>query len=438
MAAEAPTINHGTGRCITFGGFRVDQAIAREILRVLRPAAIEAALTTATAAAEETAVTERALALELREARYEAERAQRQYDAVEPEHRLVAATLEQRRNTVLDRVHRLEQRLAALQAEADRRALPDRATLLRVAEDFPQVWADRTTDVRTKKRIVRLVIEEILAKALVEPQPHIELVIHWVGGKHTRLLLPRNRTGQHRRCTDRAIVEVVQDLARRLPDGQVARVLNRLGYRTGVGNGWTQGRVASLRGYHRIRAFERTTDRTTTLTIDEAAPALGVSTTTVRRLIARAPRARRLLEALGCPGLTFRAFSQAELRAVLVDRLGVPPAACPAAQLAYDLRQLRGKGVVWKADGRHRYTLTDLGYRVVVSCTKLPQRLLTPILDSLEAAARPAVARSAHPVDRALTGLNDSFDHLAEVSGLNSRHETPKKFTIQTRPVSLE
>jgi hypothetical protein len=86
-----------------------------------------------------------------------------------------------------------------MQAEADRRALPDRATPLRLAEDFPQVWADRTTDVRTKKRIVRLVIEEILAKALVEPQPHIELVIHWVGGKHTRLLIPGNRTGQHRR-----------------------------------------------------------------------------------------------------------------------------------------------------------------------------------------------------------------------------------------------
>jgi hypothetical protein len=69
-------------------------------------------------------------------------------------------------------------------------------------------------------------------------------------------------------------------------------------------------------------------------------------------------------------------------------------------------------------DGRHRYTLTDLGYRVVVYCTKRHQRLITPILDSLEAAAWPAVARSAHPVDRALTGLNDSFDYLAEVSGL--------------------
>jgi hypothetical protein len=126
----------------------------------------------------------------------------------------------------------------------------------------------------------------------------------------------------------------------------------------------------------------------------------------------------RLLAALGCAGLTFKAFSQAELRAVLVDQLGVPPAECTPAQLAYDLRKLRAKGVVRKVDGRHLYTLTDLGYRVAVYWTKLDQRLLTPVLDSLEAVARPAVAASAHPLDRALTRLNASFDQLAEVAGL--------------------
>lgn len=131
-----------------------------------------------------------------------------------------------------------------------------------------------------------------------------------------------------------------------------------------------------------------------------------------------APRAMRLLEALGCAGLTFKAFSQADLRTVLVDRLGVEPVECPPASLAYDLRKLRGKGVVRKVDGRNLYTLTDLGYRVAVYCTKLHQRLLTPTLDSLEALERPAVAVSTHHLDRALTRLNASFDHLAEVAGL--------------------
>ena len=67
------------------------------------------------------------------------------------------------------------------------------------------------------------------------PREQIDLTIHWKGGKHTELVIPRNRTGQHRRVTDRAIVDVVRDLARVQPDQHIARVLNRLGYRTGSG-----------------------------------------------------------------------------------------------------------------------------------------------------------------------------------------------------------
>jgi len=131
-----------------------------------------------------------------------------------------------------------------------------------------------------------------------------------------------------------------------------------------------------------------------------------------------APRTMRVLEALGCAGLTFKAFSQADLRAVLVDRLGVDPVEWTPARLAYDLSKLRGKGVVRKVQGRNLYTLTDLGYRVVVYCTKLHQRLLSPALDSLESAVRPLVAASSHRLDRALAQLNASFDELAAVAGL--------------------
>jgi excisionase family DNA binding protein len=278
-------INHGVGRCISFGGLRVDEAIEREILRVLTPGAIEAARARADAAIEETTATRRALELELREARYEAERARRQYDAVEPEHRLVAETLEQRWNAALERVRTLEARLTAIETAAQRDRPPDRASVLALAQDFPRVWTDPATDIRTKKRIVRLLIEEIIAKVTSEPHPQIELIIHWKGGKHTRLVIPRNRTGQHRYCTDRAVIDVVRDLARSMPDAGIARILNLLGYRTGAGNTWTQHRVLSLRSHHRIPAFDRATDRPKLLTIADAAQALGVSPATVRRMI---------------------------------------------------------------------------------------------------------------------------------------------------------
>src|SRR5262249_45332280 len=140
-----------------------------------------------------------------------------------------------------------------------------------------------TPERRTKKRLVRLLIEEIVAK--LPGEGAVELVIHWKGGKHTILHVTRNRTGRHRYCTSREVVDVVRDLARCAPDGQIARVLNRLGYQTGAGNGWTQGRVASLRSYHRIPTFDPEVDRAATLTIEMAAGELGVSTMTVRRMI---------------------------------------------------------------------------------------------------------------------------------------------------------
>lgn len=280
-------LNHGTDWCLAFGGLRVDEAIEREILRVLRPGAIEAALATSTAATDDVDAQRRAVDLELRAARYEAERARRQYDVVEPEHRLVAETLEQRWNTALARVQALEERLVALDATAAATTPPDRAQLLQLAEDFPRVWTGAATDMRLKKRIVRLLIEEIVVSTIASATPQLVLIIHWKGGKHTRLVIPRNRKGQHRYVTDRAIVDVVRELARAQPDQHIARVLNRLGYRTGADHAWTQSRVAGLRSHHHIPAFDRSVDRPALLTMADTATRLGVSATTVRRMITR-------------------------------------------------------------------------------------------------------------------------------------------------------
>lgn len=269
--------------CFTVGTRRVDEAIEREVVRVVAPGAIEAALDAAHQADAETEATRGALDLELRQARYEADRAQRQYDAVEPENRLVSATLERRWNAALARVTELEHRLAARTPAAPPVQI-DRAQLRALAEDVPAVWQRPTTDIPLKKRIVRLLIEEIVATATAEP-PEVTLVVHWKGGKHTQLAVRKNRVGGHRYCTDRAVIDVVRDLARSLPDGEIARILNRLGYQTGQRNSWTAARVARLRYGHQIPAVDRTAARL--LTMWDAARALGVSPMTVRRLITR-------------------------------------------------------------------------------------------------------------------------------------------------------
>lgn len=127
----------------------------------------------------------------------------------------------------------------------------------------------------------------------------------------------------------------------------------------------------------------------------------------------------RLLAALGCAGLTFKAFSYADLRAVLAERFGAEAAHVTPARLSYQLTKLRGKGLLRKEDGRTRYTLTDRGYRVALYFTKLYQRLLSPALDSLDRVLPAGLVGSPHRLDRALVTLNAEFDHLAELPGLS-------------------
>lgn len=282
-SCRGAAINHGADRCISFGGLKVDVAVESEVLRVLTPGAIEAALDKAQRATERTDEVVRALTLEHEEARYQAARAERQYDAVEPENRLVAETLERRWNEALARVGELDRRLEQLKSERSRQPMPDRERLLTLARRFPETWSNPATDYRVKKRLVRLLIEEIIASVVAEQS--IQLIIHWKGGKHSILYVRKSRIGEHRHTTQREVVEVVRELARTLPNAQIARVLNRLGYRTGAGNTWIQARVASLRNHNGIAVFNSERDRDRVVTIGEAAQILEISTEAVRKLI---------------------------------------------------------------------------------------------------------------------------------------------------------
>ena len=140
---------------------------------------------------------------------------------------------------------------------------------------------------RLKKRIVRTLIEEILVD-VDEESARIHMVVRWAGGQHARLSVRKRRKGQHRYTTDRKVVEIARELAAMLPDGQIARVLNRLGLKTGRNNNWTAGRVNSLRHYRGIPVYDpETCKREGLLTLKEAAASLDVSPPVVARLLRR-------------------------------------------------------------------------------------------------------------------------------------------------------
>jgi len=250
-------LDNGEPRCIAFGGLRVDDAIQEALLQVVGPGAVEAAVQAQTEAASRSDQVREVLKRDLEAARYAADRAFRQYDATDPANRLVAGELEARWNTALARQAEIEAKIAAHDAAAKpgQNAIP--VFFATLAEDLQSVWNAPTTDARLKKRIVRTLIQEVIADIdckAAEGSGEIVLVIHWIGGVHTDLRLPRRRRGG-RNSAPLETVEAIRQLVLIANDDLIAGLLNRNGLRTGNGNRWTRERVCSLRAHRKIPVF---------------------------------------------------------------------------------------------------------------------------------------------------------------------------------------
>ena len=171
-------VNHATKRKgIAFGNMRVDAAVSAEVLRMISPRALEAAFQMIADRGQVGAERMQQRELAREQARYEATRARRQYDAVDPDNRLVASELERRWNECLAAVVRIEDEI---RSERDDRpeALCDeeRVALLALAEDLPRLWNHPAASAGTRKRILRAVLNEIVVT--LEPD-RLHLLLHW-------------------------------------------------------------------------------------------------------------------------------------------------------------------------------------------------------------------------------------------------------------------
>jgi DNA invertase Pin-like site-specific DNA recombinase len=273
--------DYGEPSCIAFGGLRVDDVVEEVLLAVVQPAAVEAARAAEAQATAQRDQARDALLRDREAARYAADRAFRQYDAADPENRLVAGELEARWNRALTRVAEVDQRIADHDAAAPRRLDLEPISFAALAEDLRAVWTAPTTDARLKKRIVRTVIREVMAD-LDGQTAEIVLVVHWMGGAHTEHRLPRRRRGQ-RNSTSADIVEAVRILALAAKDAVIAGILNRNGLKTGNGNRWTRERVTSLRSSYRIPVYcPAETGVEPWLNLRHAAALVGVAPRTLR------------------------------------------------------------------------------------------------------------------------------------------------------------
>ena len=280
-------LDNGEPRCIAFGGISVDEAISREVLRVVQPAAIEASVLASQELGRQQDDILDALHRDVEAARYAAERAQRQYDASDPENRLVTAELERRWNVALQHVREIEVRIEQHGAAADASPAASLEELYQLSQQLETLWTDPATSVRLKKRIVRTLIEEVLVD-VDSSASELVLTLHWKGGAHTEQRLPRRRRGQCSTQTSRELIEAVGVLARICNDDLIAGILNRNGHLTGRGNRWTRERVTALRSHHRIPCNKRDEQQPQPwMNLTDAAALLDVSPRTLRLAIDR-------------------------------------------------------------------------------------------------------------------------------------------------------
>jgi DNA invertase Pin-like site-specific DNA recombinase len=285
---HCPGKNLANGRgvyCLNIGGVQIDQAVSEAVLDALQPAGLEAALLAAQQLENnhDAALEQWRLAVE--RARYEAERAERHYRAVEPENRLVARGLETQWEQRLRELEQAQAELARREQQRPRELSPDeRNAVLTLGEDLRRVWNASTTTARDQKELLRTLLEEVIITAHRD-EHRAYLKLRWRGGMLTELVLDRPRTRSAPIRTDEDTVELVRRLAAHYPDAVIAGILNRQGKVTAYHHSFTANRVGNLRRHWNIPRFEPATKSSQgeLVSIKQAAKILDIAPSTIHR-----------------------------------------------------------------------------------------------------------------------------------------------------------
>jgi hypothetical protein len=267
---------------VGFGGATVDRRFADELLRVLSPLGIRASLEALDRLTTEEDDHRRALQRQIQQLEYEAARAGEQYNAVDARNRLVASELERRWNATLEELARARAQVVTLDDRRARVTREERQALAAFGERFTDVWQHAACPIALKKQIVRSVIQEILVDE--RPPGRLSFIVHWKGGSHTAFEMEKVSPKTVHRTAD-ADLEVIGKMAPRYGDDAIARVLNKLGRRTGKGKPWSESAVKTARRNHAIDGCAQSIVDPEVLTLKGAARYTDTSDTTIKKLV---------------------------------------------------------------------------------------------------------------------------------------------------------
>ena len=272
-------IEHARRFCQQVHGAALDEAIGALLVEAVTPLALEVTLAIQDELQRQGEEVDRLRQQQVERARYEAELAQRRYMRVDPDHRLVADALEAEWNHKL-RTWTEAQEQYQQQRDRDRLILDEqtRAEIASLAVDFPRLWHDPRTPFRERKRMARLILEDV---TLVKEE-HITAHLRFKGGTTRSLTLPLPLPPWQQRKTAREVVEEVDRLLDHYTDQEVAEQLNAQGLRSGTGQQFSRLIVRDVRLTYGLTDRFTRLRRSGLLTRVEMAQRLGVSLSTVK------------------------------------------------------------------------------------------------------------------------------------------------------------
>ena len=310
--------------CVRVGGTRIEEAVAAALIQALTPAGVKAALRAAEALEADHDAALAQWHLQVERARYEAERAERRYRQVEPEHRLVARGLERDWERALGALAEAEAELALRERQRPRTLTPEeREQLLALGSDLGRVWSAPTTTDRDRKQLLRCLIEEAILDVDREDR-RATVTLRWRGGALTELAVPLPKPQPAIR-TDEDTIALIERLAVHYDDATIAGILNRQARRSATGERFTKIIVGSLRRHRNIPTYKPPAEPPDgeLLPVGKAAAELGVAPSTIFRWL----QDGFIRGEQDTPGAPWRIRVNNKLRALFVE--DAPPGYVP-------------------------------------------------------------------------------------------------------------
>ena len=272
-------IEHGRPICQQVPGMAVDEAIGELLLEKLTPVTLNVALAVGQELESRQAEADALRRQHVERIRYEADLARARYLEVDPKNRLVADSLEGDWNEKLRASQEAQERYEQ-QSESDRARLDEttKKEIMSLATDFPRLWRDEKTSHRDRKRLVRLLIEDVT----LTREPEMVANVRLKGGVLQTLRLAKPLRSWESWQTAPKVIEEIDRLLNECTDTEIAARLNRTGFKSGKGGSFTARVVARLRRQYQLKNRYVRLREAGMLTQDEIAVELGINPSTVR------------------------------------------------------------------------------------------------------------------------------------------------------------